>query len=141
MNQMMRQNWKKILDYLNIMNKIKYTIIAAVVLNSCVALPLEARDATFTWDANPETDVVSYRLEIFQASTQSWVTLGTVIDNPGTPVIDPPTTITILNFPNKLSRLRAFAINEEGMESNPSEELTVTPEKPTAPKNLKKEKP
>jgi hypothetical protein len=123
------------------MNKIKYTIIATVLLNSCVASPVGARDATFVWDANPETDVVSYRLEIFQASTQSWVTLGTVIDNPGTPVIDPPTTITILNFPNKLSRLRAFAINEEGMESNPSEELTVTPEKPTAPKNLKKEKP
>jgi hypothetical protein len=123
------------------MNKTKYAIITTVLLNSCVALPLEARDATFAWDANPETDVISYRLEIFQASTQTWVTLGTVIDDPGTPAIDPPTTITIPNFPNKLSRLRAFAINEEGLESNPSEELTVMPEKPTAPKNLKKEKP
>lgn len=107
------------------MNKTKYAIISAILLNSCAVLPVVARDVTFAWDANPETDVVSYRLEIFQASTQSWITLGTVMDDPKTPSIDPPTTITILNFPNKLSRLRAFAINEEGMESDPSDELTV----------------
>lgn len=120
------------------MNKTKYAIIAFVLLNSCTALPAGAKEATFTWDANPEPDVVSYRLEIYQNSTQSWITLGTVADNPATPVIDPPTTITVLNFPNKLSRLRAFAINEDGVESFPSDELTVMPEPPTAPKNLRK---
>ena len=118
------------------MNKTKYAIIAAVLLNSCVALPVKARDATFVWDANSEPDVVSYRLELFQDSTKTWIPLGTVTDNPATPAIDPPTTLTVPNFLNKLSRLRAFAINAAGMESNPSEELTVLPTKPDAPKNL-----
>lgn len=118
--------------------KLKYAIITALLLNACAVLPMEAKEVTFLWDANPEPDVTSYRLEIYQASTQAWVTLGTVTDNLATPEIDPPTTITILTFPNKLSRIRAFAVNEDGLESLPSDELTVLADKPGAPKNLKK---
>ncbi|MFK5173407.1 hypothetical protein ACI3QN_12910, partial [Propionibacterium freudenreichii] len=76
--------------------------LLALILNACTIVPSEAVEATFQWDRNPEEDVSSYRIEIYNDKTSTWFTLGTTDDNPTTALIDPPVILVVPNFANKL---------------------------------------
>jgi hypothetical protein len=95
-----------------------------------------AREVKFAWDRNPEPDVTSYRLYLFNESTGGFDQVASVADDPATPANDTPITMTVPDFPEVESRVMLTAVNTAGLESLPSNEVIVKVP-PGAPKGLK----
>ncbi len=122
------------------MKTITLTVVVAAVLAACTPLA-EAREAAFAWDPNPEPEVNEYRVEVRDAVTNALLKSATVVDNPATPAIDPPTTVTIQSYPLKATKVTAFAVvrmPELTLESQPSVELPVEAMTPGQVKNVRK---
>jgi hypothetical protein len=109
--------------------------IAALLLFA-FAISAQALDVTFAWDANPESDVVRYRLYLYDDATTAWIPVQDAADDPATPANDTPLTMRLPAFPDVESRVRLTAINSAGLESLPSNELVVKIP-PSAPQGLR----
>jgi hypothetical protein len=109
---------------------------------ACTTPVAEARDVTFAWDKNPEPEVTTYRLEIWDAPSNSWVSISSVADNEETPENDTPTQVEVKGLPGYQFKIRAFAVAKypdgSSLESLPSEELIVTPDRPGAVKSIRR---
>jgi hypothetical protein len=90
-----------------------------------------ARDITFAWDLNPESDVTQYRVYTSPTNDGPW-TLNGATALPATA----PTTINELEvkgLPNLILFVYVTAVNQAGLESIPSDTLQVNPDRPGKP--------
>jgi hypothetical protein len=110
--------------------KLALLTLLAITLSGCLS---HARDVTFEWDLNPEPDIVQYRLETATSLTGPWVRAGETL---AATSMEMPTTLAFLQvkgLPNATFFVRAYAKNLAGLESDPSDPLTVDPDRPGKP--------
>ncbi len=102
-------------------------ILAALVLLPVLSWAAD-KDITFAWDANTEPDLAGYR--IYQSATKGQYTYGDISPQKVADILVTETTKMVRVLPGNWYWV-ITAFDSGGLESGPSNELTIAPSAPT----------